>query len=99
MSGSPHGVLGWTQPFGVSMKWLASLGGPRIDWPCAVTTNVAGARAPSSAMRSVSMIRCIVTPKSALGFRRAALDDHCKRERVAALCRLANRALEYPDRT
>src|SRR5436189_5244909 len=64
MSGSPHGVLGWTQPFGVSMKWLASLGGPRIDWPCAVSTKIAGARAPSSAMRIVRMIRCIVTPKN-----------------------------------
>src|SRR5213083_2473000 len=63
MSGSPHGVFGWTQPFGVSMKWLASLGGPRIDWPCAVTTKIAGAKAPSKAMRSVSTIRRIVTPK------------------------------------
>ena len=31
MSGSPHGVFGWTQPFGVAMKWLASLAAPRIE--------------------------------------------------------------------
>src|SRR5206468_10520560 len=77
MSGSPHGVFGWTQPFGVSMKWLASLGGPRIDWLCALTTNTAGAKAPSSAMRSVCMIRRIVTPngRSAQGLGRAARSD------------------------
>ncbi len=57
MSGSPHGVFGCTQLFGVAMKWFASLGGPRIDWPSAVTTRIAGANAPSSAMRLVCMIR------------------------------------------
>src|SRR2546426_3544252 len=71
-SGSPHGVLGWTQPFGVSMKWLASLGGPRIDWPCAVTTRIAAAAAQKSAMRIVRRIRYIVTPKRA----REALKYH-----------------------
>src|SRR5438094_5044015 len=62
MSGSPHGVFGWTQPFGVSMKWLASLGGPRIDCPCGVTTKPAASAAPSSTARVVRKIRCIVTP-------------------------------------
>src|SRR5712691_6113698 len=65
MSGSPHGVFGWTQPFGVSMKWLASLGGPRIDWPCGATTKIGAAAAPSSATSIVGMIRCIVTPREA----------------------------------
>src|SRR6267142_5303016 len=63
MSGSPHGVFGWTQPFGVAMKWLASLGGPRIDWPCGVMTKTGAAAAPSSAMSSVCVIRRIVTPR------------------------------------
>src|SRR5262245_45186110 len=62
MSGSPHGVFGWIQPFGVPMKWLASLGGPRIDWPCGATTNAAAAAAPSSTVRSVRKIRCILLP-------------------------------------
>src|SRR5262245_34890859 len=59
MSGSPHGVFGWTQPFGVSMKWLASPGGPRTDWPSGVTTKAAAAAAPSSAARVVRRIRCM----------------------------------------
>src|SRR5262245_3568906 len=62
MSGSPHGVFGWTQPFGVSMKWLASLGGPRIDCPSGVLTKPAARAAPSSAVRIGRKIRCIVTP-------------------------------------
>ena len=56
MSGSPHGVFGWTQPFGVSMKWFASLGGPRIDWPCVMVTKSAVAAAPSSTLRIAGMI-------------------------------------------
>ena len=71
MSGSPHGVFGWTQPFGVAMKWLASLGGPRIDWPYAVTTRIAAAAARSRAMRIVCMIR-IVYVTQVLGVRCAS---------------------------
>src|SRR5207247_2880887 len=69
MSGSPHGVFGWIQPFGVPMKWLASLGGPRIDWACAVTTRIATAAARSSAMRIVCMIGIVyVTQSSECGW-------------------------------
>src|SRR5256885_5232440 len=63
MSGSPHAVFGWIQPVGVPMKWFASPGGPRIDWPCGVATNIGAVAAPTSAMRiSVCFIRRIVTP-------------------------------------
>ena len=31
ISGSPQGVIGCFQPAGVAMKWLASLGAPRIE--------------------------------------------------------------------
>src|SRR5947209_6058460 len=41
------------------MKWLASPGGPRIDWACAVTKRIATAAARSSAMRIVCMIRIV----------------------------------------
>src|SRR6187549_1456073 len=44
-SGSPQAVFGWTQPFGVSMKWLASLGATPGDWACTVTTKTAAAPA------------------------------------------------------
>src|SRR5918995_348128 len=72
MSGSPQGVFGCTQPFGVSMKWLASLAGPRIEslidplgavWPYVVVTKIAAATAPSSTLRIAGIIRCIVTPQ------------------------------------
>ena len=49
MSGSPQGVLGWTQPAGVAMKWFFSLAGPRIEsliWPYVVVTKIAAAAAP-----------------------------------------------------
>src|SRR5262252_3523385 len=41
------------------MKWLASLGGPRIDWPCGDATKEAASVAPRKAARK---IRCMVTP-------------------------------------
>src|SRR5687767_580111 len=44
-SGSPQAVLGCTQPWGVAMKWLASLGSPA--WPLAVTTKSAAPRLPT----------------------------------------------------
>ena len=44
MSGSPHGVFGCVHPLGVSMKWLASLGGPAGDCPLTTATNKAAAR-------------------------------------------------------
>jgi hypothetical protein len=45
------------------MKWFASLGGPRIDWPYVVVTKIAAAAAPSITHFIVGTIRCIVTPK------------------------------------
>jgi hypothetical protein len=44
-SGSPQAVFGWIQPFGVSMKWLASLGATLGDCACTVTANSAAAQA------------------------------------------------------
>ena len=44
MSGSPHGVFGCVHPLGVSMKWLASLGGPTGDCPLTTATNNAAAK-------------------------------------------------------
>src|SRR5438477_1261420 len=42
MSGSPQGVFGCRQPFGVAMKWLAALGAPRTEssiCACALDTS------------------------------------------------------------
>src|SRR5688572_9823834 len=67
MSGSPQGVRGCCQPLGVSMKWLASLGGPTMDWPYVVATKIVAAAAPSSTLRILSIIRYIVTPVAPVG--------------------------------
>src|SRR5688572_10857913 len=67
MSGSPQGVRGCCQPLGVSMKWLASLGGPTMDWPYVVATKIVAAAAPSSTLRILSIIRYIVTPVAPAG--------------------------------
>ena len=58
-SGSPQGVIGCSQPFGVSMKWLASFGAPRVEssiWACAVARRTEAAPAASRTVRLVDMI-------------------------------------------
>src|SRR5688500_16284174 len=62
MSGSPQGVFGWTQPFGVSMKWFASLGGPRTDCVYVVAAKRTAAAVQLNTLRIAGIIRCMVTP-------------------------------------
>src|SRR5436190_6185472 len=64
MSGSPQDVFGCTQPFGVSMKWFASLGGPRIDCVAVAVTKTVAAAAPSSTLRMAGPFQDIDTPEA-----------------------------------